>query len=81
MITTLCKKNGTPAGTSHKTPGPKKRIIFKFSLKFPKTCKDIIIIDDAANSKHCHNVVAKEIAGLAHHKCFDFKPPDFKPSK
>ena len=75
------QNNRTPAGTSHKAPGPKKRRTFKFDLEVPKTWKDRIRINDTANNKHCHNAVANEIYDLIHHTCSDFKYPDFKPSK
>ena len=54
---------------------------FKFGLEVPKSWKDILRIDDEAGNMNCKNFVAKEIAALIHHKCFDFKCPDFKPSR
>ena len=39
------------------------------------------MIDDEARNKHWKNYVSKEITALIHHKYFDFKSPDFKPSR
>ena len=47
-ITPLCRydqDNGTPAGTSHKIPGSKKRRTFKFGLEDPNIGKDKIRIN------------------------------------
>ena len=40
-----------------------------------------MIIYDESGNMHWQDAVAKEIAALIHHKCFDFKYPDFKPSR
>ena len=62
-------------------PVTKKRRAFKFGLEVPKYWKDILRIDDEAGNMHWENAVANEITALIHHKCFDFKFPDFKPSR
>ena len=66
------QNNGVPAGTSHKTPATKKRRLFKFELEVPKSWKDITRTDDESGNIHWQDAVAKEIAPLIHHKCFDF---------
>ena len=68
-------------GTSHKTPDPKKRKIFKWVLEVPKNWKNILRIDKEVSNKEWQNAVSKDIDVLIHHNCFDFKSPVFKPSR
>ena len=75
------QNNGVSASTSHKTPTTKRSRNFKFGLEVPKSWRDIMRIDDESGNRHWQDAVAKEIAALIHHKCFDFKSPDFKPSR
>ena len=77
----MLKINGVPAGTSHKTATPQKRRTFKCGLEVPKNWKGMLRIDDEVSNKHWQNDVSKKIDVLIHQKCFDFKSPDFKPSR
>ena len=55
------QNNGVPAGTSHKTPGTKKRMTFKFELDVPKTGNDIIRIDDEAGNRHWQKLCQRKL--------------------
>ena len=60
-------------------PFAKCRRTFKYGLEVPKSWKDIQRIDDAAGNTKWQDAVAKEVAALILHQCFDFKPPGYNP--
>ena len=63
---------------NHKPPRGKRT--FKYGFEVPKSWKDIIRIDTAANNTRWQDAVTKEVGALIMHHCFDFKSADFKPS-
>ena len=75
-------QGNTPKSPSNKTPGTNtSKRSFKFRLEILKNWSDIIIIDNAAVNRQLQDAATKEVALLIQHKCFDFKSPNFKPSK
>ena len=53
---------------------------FKYGIEVPKKWSDVLRLDKAAGDSKWQDAIAKEIASLLFHECFDFKSPDFKPS-
>ena len=60
---------------------PKLNRTFKYGFELPKTWKDILRIDKAAGNTLWQDAVKKEVGALIQHQCFDFRSPDYKPSK
>ena len=54
---------------------------FKYGFEVPKSWKDILRIDKAAGNTLWQDAVKKEVGALIQHQCFDFRSPDYKPSK
>ncbi len=69
------RRNVKKKATSNKQMGN-----FKYGIQVPKKWSDVIRLDKAAGDSKWQDAVAKEVASLLHHHCFDFKSPDFKPS-
>ena len=59
---------------------PKGKRTFKYGLEVPKSWKDIIRKDTAAENTRWQQAVEKEVGALIQHQCFDFKSADYKPS-
>lgn len=60
-------------------PNTKSKREFKYGIEIPRSWKDILRLDSAANNTLWQDAVKKEIGALIQHQCFDFKPPGFKP--
>ena len=60
--------------------GPKRIGTFKYGLEVPRNWKDLLRIDTEAGNRKWQEAVENEVAALIMHGCFDFKPPDYKPS-
>ena len=69
------RRNVKKAANTNKQMGT-----FKYGLPVPKKWSDVIRLDKAAGDSKWQDAIAKEVASLLHHQCFDFKSPDFKPS-
>ena len=66
-----------------KKPGRNNRHMgnFKYGHEVPNNYKDVVCLDDASGTKQWHEAIAKEIAALLHHGCFDFKQAGYKPPR
>ena len=64
-----------------KKPGRNNRQMgeFKYGTEVPHTYADVVRLDKAAGNQKWHEAIAKEIAALLHHDCFEFMPPGHQP--
>ena len=66
-----------------KKPGRNNRQMgeFKYGTEVPHTYADVVRLDTAAGNQKWHEAIAKEIAALLHHNCFEFKQAGYKPPR
>jgi len=71
------------AAQKRKKPGRNNRHMgeFKYGVEVPQNYKDVARLDEAAGNRRWHEAIAKEVAALLHHGCFEFKQAGYKPPR